>query len=234
MRLTLMFRLMLIFASAFMMNAPHAEPQWQTHESIYEVVKSYVAHNINTTAEYEINVVPLMDRLNLSQCSMPIQAFAPNLPKAGRMSINVRCNGDKKWSIFVVITITPFENVIILTQSLQRGETVTERHVTFARKDVSKLHDAYLVQSDSVVNKQAARNLSAGTIVVTTDFVEPKLVKRGERVLITSERTGIAIKMNGIAQSDGSKGQVIRVKNQNSEKVINATVMDFGQVSVSQ
>ena len=226
---------MLVFASAFMtMNAPHAEPQWQTHESIYEVVKSYVAHNINTTAEYDINVAPLIDRLNLPLCPQPIEAFAPNLPKAGRMSINVRCNGDKKWSIFVSITITPFENVIILTQSMQRGGTVTEHHVTLARKDVSQLRDAYLTQLDHVINKQVARNLSAGTIVTAKDFVELKLVKRGERVLITSDSAGLAIKMNGIAQTDGSKGQVIRVKNQNSERIINATVTDVGQVSVSQ
>ena len=231
-----MFRLMLIFASAFFItiNAPHAEPQWQTHESIYEVVKSYVAHNINTTAEYEINVVPLIDRLNLPLCPQPIQAFAQNLPKAGRMSINVRCNGDKKWSIFVSITNTPFENVIIMTQSLQRGEIVAERHVTLARKDVSQLHDAYLTQLNHAIGKQVARNLSAGIIVTVKDFVEPKLVKRGERVVIVSDSAGLAIKMNGIAQTDGSKGQIIRVKNQNSERIINATVTDVGQVSVSQ
>ncbi len=230
-----MFRWMLIFAySLVTMNATHAEPQWQTHESIYEVVKSYVAHNINTTAEYEINVVPLIDRLNLPLCPQSIQAFAPNLPKAGRMSINVRCNGDKRWSIFVSITITPFENVVVLTQALQRGEQVTDRHLTLARKDVSQLHDAYLTQIEYAINKQMARNLGAGSIVTAKDFIEPKLVKRGERVLITSDSAGIAIKMNGIAQTDGSKGQVIRVKNQNSEKIINATVTDVGQVSVSK
>ena len=230
-----MNRLMLVFASVFMtMNAPHAEPQWQTHESIYEAVKSYVAQNINTTAEYEITLTPLMDRLNLPLCSEPIQAFTPNPLKTGRSSINVRCNVGKKWAIFVPAMITPFERVVISTQPLQKGETVTERQITLARKDVSQLHGNYLTQLSQVVNKQVARTLPVGTVVMLKDFVEPKLVKRGERVMITSDRSGIAIKMNGIAQSDGSRGQMIRVKNQNSERVINATVIDSGQVSVSQ
>ncbi len=230
-----MIRLMLVFASVFMtMNAPHAESQWQTHESIYEAVKSYVAQNINTTAEYEITLVPLMDRLNLPLCSQPIQAFTANPLKTGRSSINVRCNVGKKWAIFVPATITPFEQVVILTQPLQSGEAVTERQITLARKDVSQLHGNYLTQITQVLNKQAIRTLSVGTVVVLKDFVEPKLVKRGERVMITSDRSGIAIKMNGIAQSDGSRGQMIRVKNQNSERIINATVIDSGQVSVSQ
>lgn len=231
-----MIRLMLFFAIAFLtINAPHAEPQWQTHESIYETVKSYVAQNINTTAEYEINITPLVDRLNLALCPQPIQAFAPNLMKSGRSSISVRCNaGNKKWAIFVSVIITPFDNVVILTQPLQRGEIATAQHFSLVRKDASHLHDNYLTTIDSVLNKQAVKNLSAGAVVMTKDFSEPKLVKRGDSVLITAERSGIAIKMNGIAQSDGSRGQIIRVKNQNSERIINATIIDVGQVSVSQ
>jgi flagella basal body P-ring formation protein FlgA len=230
-----MIRLMLIFASVFMtMNAPHAEPQWQTHESIYEAVKSYVAQNINTTAEYEINVVQLMDRLNLPLCSQPIQAFTPNPLKVGRASINVRCNVGKKWAIFVPAMITPFEHIVISTQPLQRGEMVTEQLVTLARKDVSQLHGNYLTQLEQVLNKQAVRTLPVGTIMMLKDFVEPNVVKRGDRVMITSSRSGVAIKMNGIVESDGRRGQVIRVKNQNSGRVINAIVIDSGQVSVSQ
>ncbi|MEI7839497.1 MAG: flagellar basal body P-ring formation chaperone FlgA [Methylococcaceae bacterium] len=230
-----MFRLMLVFVSAFITtNAPHAEPQWQTHESIYDIVKSYVAQNINTTAaEYEITVLPLMNRLNLPLCSQPIEGFAPNLPKAGRMSISVRCNGAKKWAIFVSATITPFENVVILTQPLQHGDTVTNQAI-LARKDVSQLHNNYLTQLSQIMNKQVLRNLPVGTIVTAKDLVEPKLVKRGDRVLITSNQAGITIKMNGVAESDGSKGQTIRVKNQNSARIINAVIVEMGVVRVSQ
>jgi hypothetical protein len=68
-----MFKLILIFVCAFaFVNATHAEPKWQTHESIYEAVKAYVAQNINTTAEYEINIVPLASRLNLVLFEQPM------------------------------------------------------------------------------------------------------------------------------------------------------------------
>ncbi len=230
-----MTRFILTFAIAlFFTNAPHAEPQWQSHESIYEAVKSYVAQNINTTTEYEINLVPLMDRVNLPLCLQPIQVSTPNLVKAGRTAINVRCNIGKTWAIFVSINVTPFEKIVVLTQPLQHGETITEHQVTLARRDVSSLHENYLTQLDAVLHKQVARNLATGTILMAKDLVEPKLVKRGERVVITAEKSGIGISMNGIAQSDGSRGQVIRVKNQNSERVINATVVNAGKVSVTQ
>lgn len=230
-----MTRFSLIFALALLItNAPHAEPQWQSHESIYEAVKNYVAHNINTTAEYEINLVPLMAQVKLPLCAEPIRASTPNLLKAGRTAVNVRCNVGKTWAIFVSATITPFENIVVLTQPLQRNEKITERHITLARRDVSTLHENYLTQFDAVLHKQVTRNLAAGAILMQKDLIEPKLVKRGDRVTITAEKSGIGISMNGIAQSDGSRGQMIRVKNQNSERVINATIIDVGKVSVTQ
>lgn len=230
-----MTRFILIFAMAFLnVNAPHAEPQWQSHESIYEAVKNYVAQNISTTTEYEINLVPLMENLHLTLCPEPLQVFTPNLLKAGRTAVNVRCNVGKKWAIFVSTIITPFEQIVVLTQPVQHGEAITQHHITLVRKDVSSLHGNYLTQFEAVLNKQSVRNLTAGTVVTPKDLVEPKLIKRGERVVITAEKSGIGIRMNGVAQSDGSRGQVIRVKNQNSERVINATVTDVGQVSVTQ
>lgn len=230
-----MIRLMLFFVIAFAtVNAPHAEPQWQTHESIYEAVKSYVAQNINTTAEYEINITPLSNRLNLALCTEPLHIFSTNLMKAGRSTVNVRCNVGKKWAIFVSIIISPFDYVVILTQPLQHGEVATQQFFSIVKKDVSQLHGNYLTTFDALLNKQAARTLATGSVVMPKDFIEPKVIKRGDKVVITANTSGIAIKMNGIAQSDGTRGQMIRVKNQNSERIINAFVIDVGQVSVSQ
>lgn len=38
--------------------------------------------------------------------------------------------------------------------------------------------------------------------------------------------------MNGVAMMDGIKGQSIRIKNENSGRIINATVIEPGLVSV--
>lgn len=230
-----MIRLLLLFAMTFTnVKVTHAEPQWQSHESIYEAVKGYVAQNINTTAEYEINITPLASRLNLQLCTQPLQLFATKLMSAGRSTINVRCNDEKKWAIFVSVNIVPFDYVVILTQPLQKGETASDKHFALVRKDVSTLRGNYLTNTNFVVNKQVARTLPAGAIVLSKDFIEPKVIKRGDKVIISANTAGIGIKMNGIALTDGTRGERIRVKNQNSERVINATVIDTGQVSVSQ
>ena len=60
----------------------------------------------------------------------------------------------------------------------------------------------------------------------------PRLVRRGERVTITARADGIDVRMAGKALMDGTAGERIRVRNINSDRVIEATVASPGMVEV--
>jgi flagellar basal body P-ring formation protein FlgA len=63
-------------------------------------------------------------------------------------------------------------------------------------------------------------------------FIEPRLIKRGDKIIISTMQPAFSIRMNGIAMMDGTKGQLIRVKNENSGRIISATVIEPGLVSI--
>ena len=211
----------------------HAEQKFQSHDSIYELVKDTVARNINTSAEYEISVLPLDSLLKLPECTEPLEASTTTgLIKAGRTSIGVRCNAEKKWSIFTSAVIKIYETVIILSQPVQRGEIITRQHLSIEKRDVSKLRGDFVTQTEQVENKQAARQIPAGAILGLRSFIEPRLIKRGDKIIISTIQPAFAIRMNGVAMMDGTKGQLIRIKNENSGRIINATVIEPGLVSV--
>jgi flagella basal body P-ring formation protein FlgA len=63
--------------------------------------------------------------------------------------------------------------------------------------------------------------------------MEPKLIKRGERVNIRTSNQNLVISMAGIAMMDGIKGQNIRIKNIKSKQIVHATVEKPGQVVVT-
>ena len=211
----------------------HAEQKFQSHDSIYAFVKETIARNMNASAEYEISVFPLDSQLRLPECAEPLEAFkADDLIKAGRMSIGVRCNAGKKWSIFTSAVIKAYETVIVLSRPVRRGEIITRQHLAIEKRDVSKLKGDFITHTEQVENKQAAHNTQAGTILGSRSFVEPRLIKRGDKIIINSIQPAFAIRMNGVAMMDGTKGQLIRVKNENSGRIINATVIEPGLVSV--
>jgi flagellar basal body P-ring formation protein FlgA len=211
-----------ILALAFIFPTPaQAEQKFQSLDAIYALVKETVARNINTASEYEISVLPLDSQLKLPECAEALEAFTTtDLINAGRTSIGVRCNAEKKWSISTSVVIKVYENVIVLSRPVQRGDMITRQHLVTEKREVSKLRGDFITQAEQVENKQAARQLSAGAILGLRSFIEPRLVKRSDKVIITSMQPAFAIRMNGVAMMDGSKGQRIRVKNENSGRII--------------
>lgn len=210
-----------------------AEEKIQSLDSIYGFVKETIEQSLKTSAEYEISVLPLDNQLKLPECTKPLEVFkAADLVKAGRATIGVRCDAEKKWSIFVSAIIKVYEHVIVLTRAAQRGELITGQYLAIDKRDVSKCRGDFLTQTGQVENKQAARNLPAGTILGARSVVEPPMVKRKDKITISSTQPGFAIQMSGIAMMDGVKGQLIRVKNENSGRIIGATVIEPGLVLV--
>jgi flagella basal body P-ring formation protein FlgA len=225
----------LFFALSFIFFAPaHAEQGWQSHESIAEVVNGHIAQNINLQGEYEVSLTPLDSRLNLPQCTDPLEAYTTNnIIKAGRTTIGVRCNTGKKWSIFTSAIIKTYQMVVVLSHPIQRGEIITRDHLAVEKREGSNLREDFATQLEQVENKQVTRQLNSGTILSLRNLAEPRLIKRGDKVVISSTKPNFSIKMSGVAMMDGTKGQLIRIKNQNSGRLINATVIEPGLVSVN-
>lgn len=226
--------LMLALALVFFTTTANAEQASQSHESIAEAVKTYIAQNINLQGEYEVSLVPLDSRLNLPQCAEQLEAFTTNaVIKAGRSTIGVRCNAEKKWSIFTSAIIKTYQTVAVLSQPMQRGEIITRQHLAIEKRDVSNLRGDFVTQIEQAEHKQVTRQLNTGTILSLNYLVEPKLIKRGDKVVISTTKSEFSIRMSGIAMMDGTKGQLIKVKNQNSGRIISATVVEPGLVSVN-
>lgn len=225
----------LILVFGFVVCAPsQAEEKFQTLDSIYGFVKETIENNVSSSGEHEINVLPLDTQLNLAECSKPLEAFkANNLIKAGRVSIGVHCSGEKKWTVFVSAAIKAFESVIVLTRPVQRGEIITRQHLSLERMDVSNTRGDYVTRFEQVENKEAARNLPGGAILGLKSIVEPPLIRRKDKVIISSGGdAGFSVQMSGTALMDGAKGQVIKVKNESSGRVVSGTVIEAGVVLV--
>ena len=212
----------------------HAETHYQAHTAIYQTVTDYITGNIDTTSEYEISIAPLDRRLKLPECTNSLQAFTPNNQslQGGRLSIGVRCNKINQWSIFTSVMLKIYENVLVLSQPLRRGQILTRQHIAIEKRDTANLRNGYIKRIELVENKQVTRHLAAGTVLKEGLVTEPTLIKRGEKIIISAAAPSYNIRMQGLALMDGIKGQSIRVKNISSGRTIAAKVIKPGLVSV--
>ena len=205
----------------------------QSTSSIAKAVHHFVATSLPLNTDYKIKLSRFDSRLKLPQCTESLEVFThSDSIKPGRNSIGVKCNNKKKWTIFTTASISLFKQVIVLSQPIRRGETFGKNNIKLETRDISTLRTGYLTDSFQIINKQATRNLSIGRVINKTNFTEPKLIKRGEKVYININSPYLSISAAGIALMDGIKGQNIRVKNLKSQQIIQATVVQTGQVSV--
>ena len=224
-------RLLLLFLVS-MTHETHAS-QTQSISSIHEAVREYIANHLPQASDYELSLGKIDNRLQLPLCSEPLTTFVHNgTLKPGRNSIAVKCKKDKTWTIYTSAVISIYKEVAVLLQPINRGEILNLNKIGFERKNISTLRSGFFIDPQFIIDKQAIRNIRAGAVLNKSNFVEPRIIKRGDRVNINTSSPNLNISMAGVSMMDGIKGQNIRVRNITSQQIIQATVIRTGVVEV--
>ena len=206
----------------------------QSHESLHKAVESFLQAETQDTQDTEISVRDFDRRLRLHQCSAPLQAFWPlGNKRLGNTTVGVRCSGDKPWKIFVGAHIHIYKSVWVSNTGLNRNQALDLTTVSKEKRDITRLTGGYLLSDTPIEGMQIKRNIPANHVLTNSMLDSHKLVKRGERITIISRYAGIVVRAAGIAMSDGSKGERIRVKNTSSKREIEAYVSGRQRVLVT-
>lgn len=205
----------------------------QSIASIESAVSDYIRESFRDSRRHTLEVSQLDPRLQLPLCKQPLKVSSLNgAIRPGRNSLSVQCTGKKKWHIYTSADVQVFEKVVVLTQPMRRGDTLTRKQLDFKTLNVARLRSGYLTDPERVINQQARRHFAAGKVISRADFSEPDIIKKGERVSIAAMSPYFSIRMAGIALMDGQQGQTIRVKNIRSKRIVQATVIRPGLVKV--
>lgn len=83
-----------------------------------------------------------------------------------------------------------------------------------------------------ILGKETLRRLAAGTIVRASDVGEPRLVRRGEPVMLAIRSGTLLIRAQGRALSDGGRGDLVRVVAVPTNRTLDGVVEGSGAVRV--
>ena len=210
-----------------------AEP-WQSLDTIAQAIQSYVEANMTFNSQDRFEVRALDSHLQLPVCDqdLTVKATAGTL-KPGNNNLLVSCAGHEGWKIYSAVTIKAYKDVVVLNKSLKRGDVIHADDLGLESREISLLTAGYFADPTEVSNKQAARNMAMGSVLSNQSLQDLTLVKRGEQVHIESSSASFSISMTGIAMANGAKGELIKVKNLSSQKLIQAVVINTGLVSVN-
>ncbi|MEE9343545.1 MAG: flagellar basal body P-ring formation chaperone FlgA [Gammaproteobacteria bacterium] len=210
--------------------------QWQDHASILNAAENYLAAHLEETyqGKTEYRLGNLDKRLKLKPCDQPLDAqIRSGSQTKGNTTIAVSCKGNNAWSIYISARIKVFESVLVTAQTLERGARITVNDLKLEEKNITTLPFGYYSEPSLIEGMIAKRTITLNSIVTAQMLQKPKLVKRGEHVSLIAEAGTIKVRMTGEALSDGTKGDLVRVRASDSKRIIDGIVIDHGVIKVT-
>ena len=140
--------------------------------------------------------------------------------------------GERQASLRVSGVVIEMRAVAVLARNLDRGEAVKESDLVMERRPRETVPTDAQASAGAAAGEVAQHALAAGTVLRLGDTAPPELVARGESVTIVYETPSVSLAMRGLANQGGRLGAVVNVVNTASQKVLQATVIGPGRVSV--
>ncbi len=114
--------------------------------------------------------------------------------------------------------------VYVPARTLSTGEIIAQadlQTITVPERDLSS---NAVVDMNSLVGMEVKRTLREGSIIRKNAIAAPLLVRKKDLITLTVQTNQMRLTTQGQAMDDGAMGDVIRVMNLTSKKVISAVV----------
>lgn len=229
--------LLQILAATLILSAvwQNAVAERQSLASIQLQAESFLAnYPYQSPYPVQFKVTSLDPRLNLNACDSALQiSFTRNDKISGNTSLKVSCPQPTNWKIHLPVRVDLFDDVLVSRTPLLRGHAVSENDVKFQKTNISNLNRGYFRQMDDLKKLQVKQNLPANRVLNSSNLEARELIKSGQKVTIILKFKGLQVKSNGEALQSASEGDLIKVRNTKSRKIIQGIVSADGQVQVS-
>jgi flagella basal body P-ring formation protein FlgA len=179
-----------------------------------------IKNSLNIAAsEYDVlNVSPMTE--SEPKGSLP---FRVKLFKSGQLAGEAQIRA----------RITYYRDVLVTRDRIRRHNTITSDKYRIERRDVTQLTEKPISAPADVAGKWARRSIGKDQILTTGMLELIPVITPGGEVSILYRTPVLKVTALGIAMEPGYRGDIIRVKNSQSRKVIACTVIDEKTVQVA-
>jgi flagella basal body P-ring formation protein FlgA len=127
--------------------------------------------------------------------------------------------------VMVSATARAWEDEVVVAQPLTMHKVLEAADFTPRRVLVDSLPDKQLLHIDQCVGQEAAEDLKPGTVMTGQLVNAVPLVKPGQLVTINLRHGSVELRSVARAMEQGSMGQTIRVRNENTRDMLDVTVI---------
>jgi flagella basal body P-ring formation protein FlgA len=199
--------------------------------------------------EYLLSVLPVMDRETTVELGrMPADQWVPrkrdeivldvSLVDSNKdrgnieLIVSARSNITPFFKVSVIFKVRVFENVVIAKRKIGRHQRLTGEDIFLGKREITRIHDLSFSSVDDLTGKVAVRTIRPNAIITENIVETPQTIQKGSVVKLYIEANNFSIVTKGLAQEAGRIGEVIKIKNLDSKKVIYGKIMDPERVQI--
>ncbi|MCC5852305.1 MAG: flagellar basal body P-ring formation protein FlgA [Alkalimonas sp.] len=177
----------------------------------------------------EWQVQGLDPRIGVKQCTQPLEFSLPGALRNRQATVQIRCEAPQPWQLFIPARFTDLIQAVVARQNLAPGTRITLDMLQIEQRERRLQRGTPVDDPSIIVGARNRRAISLGQIISLQDLC---LVCRGDVVTIHVDHASLSVSATGIAEQDGSLGDLIRIRNRQSNQLIEARVTGVNAVKV--
>jgi flagella basal body P-ring formation protein FlgA len=210
------------------LGAPAAQDGESIRLAAYNFLQQQAA---GLPGKVEITVTPVFPR-GLAPCSS-LDPFMPTGARLwGRMTVGVRCVGERPWTLYVQARVSINATYYLAARAIAPGEVLGNADLIARDGDITAMPQAIVTDPAQAVGAVALSRVPAGLPLRTDMLRAASSVSIGQNVRVVTGGSGFSISAEGIAMNNAAPGQQVRVKTAGGQ-IITGIVKDSQTVEVS-
>lgn len=206
-------------------------PDIYTTEELAELVQHWLDNKqqLQTHSERQWQVQALDARIGFKECLHPLDLSLPGQLRNRQTTVQIRCNAPIPWQLYVPARFSDVIEAVVARQNLRPGTPITAEMLQIEQRERRLLRGTIVTDPEQIIGARNRRSISLGQMVSLEDLC---LVCRGDIVTINVDHATLNVSATGVAEQDGSLGDLIRIRNRQSNQLIEAQVIAVNTVQV--
>ncbi len=187
----------------------------------------------------ELTLSALREMPDLSKYAKPFEVKLLSIPSMLKrnenflLSFNVENEKGVLGQWAIPFSARVFSDVWYINAHLSKGDVATPSDFEIRRVDLVHQPDAVPANLETLLRHEYSRDIRPGKALVWADLTERSLVRDGEYVDVIASRGLLAITMRALARSSGAKGDIVVLRNLESNKEFSGRVTGANRVEVA-
>ncbi len=203
------------------------------NQKIVQAIKNEVVRRdpFLTGAKIDVVIKSIQSKNRNFSDSDIVVDYPGNMPLAGDVVVPIRVIGKQNTdTILSKVTIRIYRNIVVATNKIKKGDVFTNDNVGYSEKDVTFLPKNYVLDLSKVIGKTSSTYLSQGSAVYNWMLLQTPIIKNGDMVDLYKRANNVFVKVKAVAVEDGFINANIKVRNLDTNKVVEGKVRSSFEV----